>query len=133
MCFGAKDNQFGHFQVEFGGSIEAVKLVHLSGQVSCYQAGNVSSKWGCDGKTNIIFVFLTDASNTILLPMGQNSSYTIPGYDSQSSEIVFSGFPNPLHLSSGQELRMWYEEDLNDKSESDNGGTSCADVLVKYL
>ena len=133
MCFGAQNNQFGPFRVEVGGSIEAVKLVHLSGQVSCYRYGKVWSKWGCNGKENIIFVFLTDASNTILLPMGQNSSYTIPGYDSQSSEIVFSGFPNPLHLSSGQELRLWYEEDLNDKSESDNGGTSCADVLVKYL
>ena len=65
--------------------------------------------------------------------MGQSSRYTIPGYDAQSSEVGFSGFPNPLHPSSGQQLRMWYEEDPNDKSESDNGGTSCADVLVKYL
>ena len=65
--------------------------------------------------------------------MGQSSRYTLPGYDAQSSEIVFSGFPNPLHLSSGQKLRMWYEEDLYDESEFDNGGTSCADVLVKYL
>ena len=129
VCFGAKDNQFGQFQIEFGGSIEAVKLVHLSGQVSCHQPG--SSKWGCSGKH--IFVFLTDASNTILLPMDQNSPYTIPGYDAQSSEIIFSGFPNPLHLRSGQELRMWYEEDLKNLHESDNGGTSCADVFVKYL
>ena len=50
MCFGAKDNQFGQFQVEFGGSIEAVKLVHLSGQASCHQPGNFSSKWGCKGE-----------------------------------------------------------------------------------
>ena len=26
VCFGAKDNQFGRFQVEVGGSIQAVKL-----------------------------------------------------------------------------------------------------------
>ena len=133
MCFGAKDNQFGRFRVEFGGSIEAVKLVHLSGQVSCSQHANFWSKWGCSAKKNIIFVFLTDASNAILLPMSQNSRYTIPGYDAQSSEIVFSGFPNPLHLSSGQELRMWYEEDLKNDSEFDNGGKTCADVFGKYL
>ena len=87
MRFGAKGNRFGRFQVEVGGSIQAVKLVHLSGQVSCNQLGNVWSKWGCDGKSNVIFVFLTDASNNILLPMGQGSRYTIPGYDAQSSEI----------------------------------------------
>ena len=65
--------------------------------------------------------------------MGQSSRYTLPGYDAQSSEIIFSGFPNPLHLSSGQELRIWYKEDLKNDSEFDNGGTSCADVFVKYL
>ena len=35
MCFGAKDEQFGRFQVVVDGSIQAVKLVHLSGQVTC--------------------------------------------------------------------------------------------------
>ena len=67
--------------------------------------------------------------------MGQShgSRYTIPGYDAQSSEIIFSGFPNPLHLFSGQELRMWYEEDLLDRSEHDNIGESCTDVFAKYL
>ena len=133
VCFGARDNQFGRFQVEVGGSIQAVKLVHLSGQVSCDRLENVWSKWGCDGNTSIIFVFLTDASNTVLLPMGQSSRYTIPGYDAQFSEIVFSVFPTLLHLSSNKELRLWYEEDLLDRSEDDNGGTSCTDVFAKYL
>ena len=80
-----------------------------------------------------IFVFLTDASNTILLPMGQNSRYTLPGYDPQSSEIIFSGFPTPLYLSFGQELRLWYEEDYQNVSERDNNGTSCGDVFAKYF
>ena len=40
VCFGAKDSQFGQFQVEVGGSIRAVKLVHLSGQVTCHLKKN---------------------------------------------------------------------------------------------
>ena len=48
VCFGAKDDQFGWFQVEVGGSIQAVKLVHLSGQVTCnHRQVNTWSKWGC--------------------------------------------------------------------------------------
>ena len=35
MCFGAGDNQSGGFVVEVDGLIDAVKLVHLYGQVSC--------------------------------------------------------------------------------------------------
>ena len=31
------------------------------------------------------------------------------GYDTQSNGIVFRGFPTPLlHLSFGQELRLWF-------------------------
>ena len=78
-------------------------------------------------------VVLTDESNTILLPMGQRYYYTIPGYDAQSSEIVFSDFPNPLHLSSDRELRLWYGEDLVDGGEHNIDGTSCTDVFAKYL
>ena len=136
VCFGAKDNLFGRFQVELGGSIQAVKLVHLSGQVTCnHREVNAWSKWGCGPPYSVlrISVFLADASNNIVLPMGQSSPYTLPGYDAQSSEIVFSGFPNPLHLSSDEELRLWYWQDLVDQSEHDNGGTSCADVFAKYL
>ncbi|XP_067025619.1 uncharacterized protein [Acropora muricata] len=136
VCFGAKGNQFGWFQVEVGGSIQAVKLVHLSGQVTCdHRLVNAWSKWGCGPPFSVllIHVFLTDAFNTILLPMGERSPYTIPGYDARSSEIVFSGFPNPLHLSSDKELRLWYSEDLVDQSEDDNAGRSCTDVFAKYL
>ena len=135
VCFGARDNQFGRFQVEVGGSIQAVKLVHLSGQVTCAIQSNAWSKWGCAMPDLVkkILVVLTDKSNTILLPMFQSPFDTIPGYDAQSSEIVFSGFSPPLHLSSDKELRLWYAEDLKDGIEIDNNGTSCTDVFAKYL
>ena len=57
VCFGAKDDQFGRFQVEVGGSIQAVKLVHLSGQVTCnrYQV-NGSSKWGCGPPYSVLLI-----------------------------------------------------------------------------
>ncbi|XP_044181667.1 uncharacterized protein LOC122962572 [Acropora millepora] len=44
VCFGAKNNTFGRFQIEFSGSINAVKPVHLDGKVSC---GEAWAKWGC--------------------------------------------------------------------------------------
>ena len=65
--------------------------------------------------------------------MGQNSRYTLPGYDPQSGEIIFSGFPASLYLSFRQALRLWYEEDYQIVSEDDNDGTSCGDVFAKYF
>ena len=92
--------------------------------------------WGCGPPLSIldIAVIFTDASNTILLSIGQSSRYTISGYDAQSSEIVFSDFLTPLFLAPGQELRLWYmDDDFNNYTESDNGGTSCTDVFAKNL
>ena len=40
--------------------------------------------------------------------MSQTLSYIILGYDSNTTEIVWNGFPPPPRLSSGQELRLWY-------------------------
>ena len=47
LCPRAK---FGRFREEVGGSMEAVKLDHLSRQASCHQPGNFSIKRGCKGK-----------------------------------------------------------------------------------
>ena len=56
-----------------------------------------------------IRTFLTEASNTIPPLIGKTSKYTIPGYDAKSSEIVFRGILTALLVSSGQELRLWYD------------------------
>ena len=59
-----------------------------------------------------------------------SQTYIIPGYDSHSNEIAFSGFSSPLHLPSGQELRLMLKPDGSDQ---DNAGETCADVYAKYV
>ena len=110
--------------------MEAVQLVHVNGSVS-YRSGDFSN-WGCR-VDNIIHTILTTSSNVILLPESHLRFYTIPGYTSNSKEIVFTGLTNPLLLSSGQELRLWYGEDFENRRESGNAGMSCADVYAKYI
>ncbi|XP_015760557.1 PREDICTED: uncharacterized protein LOC107339760 [Acropora digitifera] len=134
VCFGARDNQFGTFSVEVGGPIDAVKLVHLHGQVSCTRSKNGRwSIWGC-GDRNLM-VLLTNSTNAILIPkVGEGyHKYTIEGYNSTSPEIIWKNFTNPISVTSGQELRLWFGEDLLDTSEGDNKGKSCTDVFALYL
>ena len=125
-----KNDQFGRFRVEVGGSVEAVKLVHVNGAVSC-RSGDFSN-WGCR-VDNTIHTSLTTSSNVILLPESELRFYSIPGYTSNSKQIIFTGLTNPLLLSSGQELRLWYGEDFEDRWESGNKGMTCADVYAKYI
>ena len=132
VCFGAKNYTFGRFKVEFSGSINAVKLVHLNGKVSCR---NSWAKWSCQPGKDKLRVFITDASNTIILPNYRtiDNWYKIPGYNSSSSEIIITDIPNPLYLSSGQDLRLWFGNDLFDHNEDNNNGTVCTNVFVRYL
>ena len=145
VCFGAKDNKFGKFSVPSGGSLLAIKLVHVHGYVT--RAKNQVyhlSYWGCGAHSSLsdqVDVVITTSTNSVLLPpsqfMGQSlpKQYKwskIPGYNSLSPELVLSVFSSPLTLTvtSGQVLRLWYGEDLVNSSESDNGGTSCCDVFL---
>ena len=42
-------------------------------------------------------------------------------------------FPDrPHQVNSGQELRLWYGEDLVNWAEGDNGGYSCCDVYARF-
>ena len=135
MCFGAKDSQFGRFQIEFGGSVNAVKLVHVSGDVTCGVQGGAQawSKFGCDKTRNELLTVITTSENDILLPESQQFVYTLPGHYADSEEIVLAEILSPLLLSSEQELRIWYGEDLMDDHDIDNGGNSCVDVYAKYM
>jgi len=137
VCFGAKDNQFGNFEVEIGGSVDSVKLVHVSGDVTCamFGGGNAWSKFGCQKSLSELYTFITNATNDILLPESREflSKYTLQGYHPDSTEIVFTNILTPLRLSSGQQLRIWYGEDLIDHSEVDNSGLTCVDMYAKYM
>jgi len=140
VCFGARNQQFGRFFVHSvsGKKLASVKMVHLYGYVTC-DTRYISywSYWGCRGVSSIN-IAITTASNHVLLPPSQlivNHGYKfskIPGYTSVSPEIVLSFF-NPYWISSGQELRLWYGEDLMNAGEGNNGGRACVDIYALYV
>ena len=142
MCFGAKNNQFGKFTVPVGGRLASVKLVHFYGFVTCDTriASSGYSYWGCSiyhsGLKDHVAVVITTSANRVLLPSSKFMSgkwSKIPGYNSFPPEIVLSAFSNPPSVLKGQELRLWYAEDLTNISEYDNDGTSCCDVFARFI
>ncbi|XP_078356544.1 uncharacterized protein LOC144641399 [Oculina patagonica] len=81
-------------------------------------------------KATSVYADNPDSDNVILLPESQEFKYTLPGQNADSKEIEFTDISIPLLLSSGQELRIWYGEDLANYGEGDNDGTSCVDVYA---
>ena len=142
MCFGAKGDRYGSFHVPYGGNIVAVKLTYLSGYVTC--SGEIShwSFWGCGDHPSVkhhVSLAITTSSNALLMPPSQFFTFQggagrwaeLPGYNSLSPEIILPRFSS-YSVSSGQELRLWYGEDLVDHTESDNAGLVCSNVSVLY-
>ena len=122
----------------------AVKLVHLYGYVSCdTRRTSYWSYWGCGnnpyaGIKDLVDVVITTSANHIILPPSQfTTSFLkwskIPGYNSLSPELVLSSFSHPVRVYSGQQLRLWFGEDLLNRSEADNGGRACCDVYGLYV
>ena len=128
VCYGAKGDSYGSFTYGKNIFVSAFKLVFLRGYVSCGR--NRKSNWCCDPNKPNICTLITDGHNNVLVPeSGKISSYRIPGYTSSSPDLVICR-DTPLCVFSTTEIRLWYIEDLLNKSESDNSGKTCADVYA---
>ena len=102
---------------------------HNAAGTACWRIAYHWSYWGC-GKhsslTNHVDATVTTSDGQVLLPSSQfitdvtHKWSLIPGYNSLSPELVLSAFSNPPNVTGGQELRLWYGEDLANSSEADN-------------
>ena len=145
VCFGAKNDSFGTFEIHKPGDIYRLKLVHRSGYVNCASPRAFNTKWGClitatSYYSNLINVHITNKNNIRIFPANVSGSlklddlfyYTLLDFHRNSPEIVFDSTPTPLSVVSGQKFRIWYGEDLSKFKdwEKDNDGTSCTDVYA---
>lgn len=94
---------------------------------------STGSNWGDPSRK--LRTVITTASNEVVFPANYtlNETYTLEGYRSTSPELVFPNTPESGDVTRGQELRIWFVEDLGDFSEHDNSGQSCVDVFLFYV
>ena len=150
VCFGARDDSFGSFNITQPGHIGALRLVHSYGLLVCHSS-STNSYWGCEvpiyaNKTLMTLISYAN-SRTVLLPRrnstqmglfdtgicGIDLTYRLDGFNDSSPELIFNTSSVPLEVSSNQEFWIWYGQDLADCSESNNYGWSCVDVYGWYI
>ena len=140
-CYSTRGSQYGHIVVQHAGYITELQLKHASGYVTCRrQNPNWKNNWACNccNIQNHIGTFVTDANNNILFPgpsvtlISPKISYILPGFTGMSDSVNFVENSKRVWVDAGQELRIWYGEDLVGYTESDNGGTHCVEVYAKY-
>ena len=130
VCFEARGNRFGSFKLTEAGTLKAIKLVHKSGYVSCKSGSSGNSYWGCGADD--ISTAVTNSNNKVLFPneMSIHGWYRLPNTNSDSMELVLERSTSLIRMNKGEELRIWYGEDLRGMTESDNHGRACVDVYV---
>ena len=152
VCFGAKDNDYGAFNITKSGRVKTMKLIHKSGSVHCNPSTG-ASYWGCTNsfhyKDKLMTIVTDDSNNAILPPVEDierlkpgNSHqcgikkhfYSLDGASLNSPQLTFRNLSNPFSVSRGQEMRIWYGQDWKDCSENDgNKGKTCVDVYAWYV
>ena len=122
VCFGAPGNEFATAVIPMEGFLLSIKLVHVTGHVSCDKH---KSKWGCSrrhpvyGGTPFNVVITTGKTNSIIYPTElslrdkrESLWYDIPEVEPDSPELIFGDSSHPRYVVPGQELRVWFAEDL---------------------
>ena len=138
VCFGARGDSYGAFNIRESGVIHTFKLVHLSGSIRCNN-GHPPSYWGCDYawyKDTRLLTVLTFKNRSALLLADYTKrcdySYKIEGVGVNDNELRFNNLPSPISVSVGDEFQIWYGQDLKNCSEENNSGQTCADVYAWY-
>ena len=147
VCFEARDNKYGAFNVPKGGRIKTMKLIHKSGSIRCNPEYN-ASYWSCSHPSfyhsDDLLTIITNANNEAVLPPVEDMRgainicddkkfvYSLNGTSPTSPELVFRDLPNYLVVSRNQELRIWHGQDWVDCTEYDNSGQTCVDVYAWY-
>lgn len=131
VCFGAKNDSFGSFNVLHNGTILTFKLVYKSGYVTCNSKNlPYGSHWACNNRERIGTI-ITNGANKVIFPHNyKNTSFTLPSYHCNSSRLIYH--LSPQMVDGGEEFRIWYHEDYRNQNENDNAGNTCTDVYALY-
>ena len=107
----------------------SIKLVHVSGSIKC-QSKKVGSYWGCSSPKRFQ-TYITNENNEVIFPDNdEQGAYTLPGYHTNSTEMVFCVLKPPVRVPNGEEFRIWHRYDLTDGGERNNDGETCTDVYI---
>ena len=145
VCFGARDDQYGAFNVTKTGLVKAMKLVHRHGSIRCNRNAPPTF-WSCSNVNvygnNTFMTIITNANREALLPSMENLKpdfndkkhyYVLEGVNQGSPELILGNLSRPLRLLRDQRLQIWYGQDWIDNSEGGNNGTTCVDVFAWYV
>ena len=115
------------------GLLVGLKLVHKSGHVTCDTSrSECMSRWACSCINNATTVITNHKKAKVFKNLTYDISKNHFGVNEKTSpDLVFINSAERIYASRHMELQIWYSQDLDDWTESNNGGKHCVDVYVQ--
>ena len=141
-CYRSLGDGFASFQAPNAGKVKSIKLSHVSG-VSCAKF-RPSTRWGCAFfKINQFQTTITDSTNKAIFPSERTATfnYIVDGGNKITTKEVILTSDVPYSVKEGDELRIWYGEDLlahldpvaySARSADNDGDISHCVKILKY-
>jgi len=143
VCFSSKGDKYGKFFLSHTGEIKNFRLVHISGGVTVFSVypGNWGTNYPPLFNNDNLEVYIVNAARQKVYPTKDMKiypehytyHYRLPGQKNMDPQLTLSDFSPPLSVTAGQELRLFFAQDFMNIAETDNIGTSCADVYAYYV
>lgn len=145
MAVGSHSEQRGRFSITRDGYLITIKLVYIEGYVTRYKdKPETRSHWYANAQDTGsplpgLGLLITDQYKTLILPERKDlsdksqHSYTIPGYNSMSPEIVYKNFTTSRRVKASEKLDIWYRQDYINVYENYCDGTVKVDVYGLYV
>ncbi|EDO49894.1 predicted protein [Nematostella vectensis] len=146
VCFAAKGDVPAIVQPIIDGHLSEVKLTYTEGGVSCSNSVSQKSHWGCWALINLNVIITMNNDETPVFP-GKDFTYiqasggdpgrpagywyTSQGYNMNSPNLVLKANTH-VNLDRDTTLKIWYGEDLSNKTEDDNHGKTCFKIYGKF-
>ena len=104
----------------------------------CHKRSSNNNILGCTYRNeDKTITIITDSNNEIIFAVNFDGSkdlkFKVARFNAKTSQkLVFTNLAYPSYFQKGEELRIWYTEDLYDYKTHDNLGTHCVRAYAKF-
>jgi len=143
ICIGSRNEKYGILKMPASGFLGAMTFIHVEGELACFRDQRFATNFGCDINKNTrdaFSIFVTTSDNQIILPGNDNQLrrdhlfYEVVGASSRDAKVFTLQPDEPTFFNKGDEIRVWYGEDLWNRHDWGNGDSEvCVHVYGNLM
>lgn len=143
ICIGSQQEKYGIIKMPVAGFLHSLRFEYVDGEIGCTSDPRRATNFGCEVHhlRDSFSIFATTSDDSVIFPTNDNNQfkgdrlfYEVIGKSGRDAKEFSLTSSEPTFFAKGDELRIWYGEDLWNRHDWDNGNHEvCVDVYGKIL